>query len=113
MRRLHVTWIGPVVPLAALMAAAASQAAPLEAYGRLPSIDKVSLSPDGTRIALVRAVGYERAIGVRSLILHGRASANPYHRRSDFQRAKGSLVEASGEELKLHVFVHYGRTTWY
>jgi hypothetical protein len=29
------------------------------------------------------------------------------------QKAKGSLLEFGGKELKLHVFVHYRRTTWY
>jgi hypothetical protein len=43
-----------LVVLAALWVASASQAAPLEAYGRLPSLETVSLSHDGTRIAFVR-----------------------------------------------------------
>jgi len=57
-----------LVLLASLSAAAASPAVPLEVYGRLPALDKVCLSPDGTRIAFVRAVDEERAIAVRSLL---------------------------------------------
>jgi len=56
-----------LVLLASLSAAAASPAVPLEVYGRLPALEEVCLSPDGTRIAFVRAIGDERAIAVRSL----------------------------------------------
>jgi len=47
---------------AALAIASASQAAPLETYGRLPSLEEVSLSPDGARVAFVRDLGSERVI---------------------------------------------------
>jgi len=59
---------GPLILLAALIAAAGSRAVPLEVYGQLPALDMVSLSPDGTKIAFIRAVGDERAIAVRSLV---------------------------------------------
>jgi len=35
---------------------------PLSAYGKLPSIEKVSLSPDGKRVALIMGKGGERVI---------------------------------------------------
>jgi hypothetical protein len=56
-----------LVVLAALWVASASQAAPLEAYGRLPSLEEVSPSPDGARIAFVRDLGTERVIAVSAL----------------------------------------------
>jgi dipeptidyl aminopeptidase/acylaminoacyl peptidase len=47
-----------------LMAAAASHAGdappPLEVYGRLPMIEDLSLSPDGTKIAFIKTVGEQR-----------------------------------------------------
>jgi dipeptidyl aminopeptidase/acylaminoacyl peptidase len=41
-------------------------AAPLEAYGRLPSVDKVVLSPDGARIAIVVASAQDHQLQIRS-----------------------------------------------
>ncbi|HEY1560212.1 MAG TPA: S9 family peptidase [Caulobacteraceae bacterium] len=56
--------------LAALVWACASSlvchAAPLEAYGRLPSLEDVRISPDGQRIAMVATEG-----DVRSIVLKG------------------------------------------
>ncbi|MFZ3008693.1 MAG: prolyl oligopeptidase family serine peptidase [Phenylobacterium sp.] len=49
----------------AAMAAPAYAAPPLEAYGRLPAIDLVSLSPSGTRFALVARDGEARKVFVR------------------------------------------------
>lgn len=48
-------------------AARLSQAAPLEVYGRLPNIENVALSPDGSRIAMVRTTENHRFIAVISL----------------------------------------------
>lgn len=42
-------------------------ATPLEAYGRLPNLEDVSLSPDGSRIAFVRTTDDARIIAVVSL----------------------------------------------
>lgn len=42
-------------------------AASVEAYGRLPSIDNVSLSPDGAQIAFVQTVGDKRLLRVMSV----------------------------------------------
>lgn len=40
---------------------------PIEAYGALPALDQVSLSPNGENIAFVGTVGGKRVLGVRSL----------------------------------------------
>jgi dipeptidyl aminopeptidase/acylaminoacyl peptidase len=55
--------------LAALLFASASPAlaAPLEAYGKLPSIEIGSLSADGSRVAVVVTNGEERRIVVKDL----------------------------------------------
>jgi dipeptidyl aminopeptidase/acylaminoacyl peptidase len=42
-------------------------AAPIEAYGRLPSLESVDISPDGTTLALIATVNDERRIIVRTL----------------------------------------------
>jgi len=60
-----------VAVLEALWVASASPAAPLEAYGRLPSLEEASLSPDGTRIAFVRDLGTERVIAITALADRG------------------------------------------
>ena len=51
--------------LALAMVSSAHAAPPLEAYGRLPAIDLVSLSPSGARFALVARDGEERKVFVR------------------------------------------------
>lgn len=43
------------------------RAAPVEAYGRLPDLEDVSLSPDGTRLAFVGTVGEQRMVSVVSV----------------------------------------------
>lgn len=53
--------------MALALGAAAVQAAPLEAYGRLPAIESVVISPDGAAIALIATVNDERHVIVRSL----------------------------------------------
>ena len=52
---------------AALFAARAVRAAPLEVYGRLPSLEEVALSPDGTRIAFIRTTANDRLLVVLSV----------------------------------------------
>ncbi len=42
-------------------------AAPLEAYGRLPNLENVAISPDGSKLAFVRTSGDLRAVAVASL----------------------------------------------
>jgi len=46
------------------------QTAPVEVYGRLPSLENVALSPDGTLLALVHTTANDRILGVNSLTEH-------------------------------------------
>jgi dipeptidyl aminopeptidase/acylaminoacyl peptidase len=50
--------------LAASLAMPAARAAPLEVYGRLPGLEDVSLSPDGSRIAFVRTSENNRLLAI-------------------------------------------------
>ena len=52
--------------LAAFLAAPAA-AAPLEAYGKLPSIEEAALSPSGKRLAVVTTNGEQRAVVVKDI----------------------------------------------
>ncbi|MGP8035064.1 MAG: alpha/beta fold hydrolase [Steroidobacteraceae bacterium] len=45
----------------------AGAAVPLEAYGRLPHFEHISLSPDGTRVAVVRTEGEQRVLAITDL----------------------------------------------
>ena len=56
-----------LLTLIAVFAARAARAAPLEVYGRLPSVEDVALSPDGSRIAFVRTTENDRMLVVLSL----------------------------------------------
>jgi dipeptidyl aminopeptidase/acylaminoacyl peptidase len=47
--------------------AAAGETVPLEAFGRLPSLENVAISPDGTKIAFVRTHGDSRSLVVALL----------------------------------------------
>ena len=49
-----------------------SAPAPLEVYGHLPDLEEVSLSPDGTRVAMINTVGNDRFLMVLSLTEHKR-----------------------------------------
>jgi len=51
----------------AVGAAAAPERVPLEVFGRLPSLEDVGISPDGTRIAFVNTDGDLRVLAVVSL----------------------------------------------
>jgi dipeptidyl aminopeptidase/acylaminoacyl peptidase len=42
-------------------------AAPLAAYGNLPSIESIDLSPDGTKLAVAMSTGEQRVIAVKTL----------------------------------------------
>ena len=48
--------------------AAPCAAAPLEAYGKLPNVEAVAISPDGTRLGFVSTNGEERRIVIRNLV---------------------------------------------
>ena len=51
-------------------AAGCAIAAPLEAYGKLPSIESLSLSPSGAQLAIVATNGDDRTIAVETLADH-------------------------------------------
>ncbi len=59
-------WIGLLL-LENSCARADEPPAPLEAYGRLPTLEDLSLSPDGTELAYVRTVGDQRNLMVHRL----------------------------------------------
>ena len=46
--------------------------APLEVYGRLPSLENVALSPDGSLIAVVQTTANDRILVIHSLVEHTR-----------------------------------------
>jgi dipeptidyl aminopeptidase/acylaminoacyl peptidase len=58
-------WIAAFVAL--MIWTAASDAAPLEAYGKLPTLTDVTISPDGTTLAYVRAVDTRRLVLVQTI----------------------------------------------
>ncbi|HWW19225.1 MAG TPA: prolyl oligopeptidase family serine peptidase [Steroidobacteraceae bacterium] len=61
-------WPSIALSLVLLLMTAPSRSAPLEAYGRLPKIEDIILSPDGSRIAYVQTLANDhRVIAVRSL----------------------------------------------
>lgn len=55
------------VVAAGLCVGTAAGAAPLEAYGHLPSIEDISISQDGQKIAVIWTNGEERRIAIRDL----------------------------------------------
>jgi dipeptidyl aminopeptidase/acylaminoacyl peptidase len=59
-------WLAAVVASAAGLA----RAAPLEAYGRLPSIEQASISPDGASLAIVWTDGAQRKLLVQTVADH-------------------------------------------
>jgi dipeptidyl aminopeptidase/acylaminoacyl peptidase len=61
-------WLGAVA--ACLVVATGAGAAPLEVYGRLPTIENLALSPDGTELAYVANVGDKRIIRVETVEGH-------------------------------------------
>jgi dipeptidyl aminopeptidase/acylaminoacyl peptidase len=65
MFRLLSIVAGAAVLLSA--APAPAPAAPLEAYGKLPSIEQAALSPSGKRLAVITTNGEQRAIVVKDL----------------------------------------------
>ncbi len=84
--------------MAALLFVAPAQAAPLEAYGSLPSIESVVISPDGSALALIVTIDDERRIIVKSLSGPVLASAVVGHRKVRNVQWAGAdhvVVEAS------------------
>jgi dipeptidyl aminopeptidase/acylaminoacyl peptidase len=74
-------WFGSVTALLfgylalPVFAAAPDPAPSFEAYGRLPSLEHVTLSPDGTRIALARTTETQHLVFVLNLADHKRLAA--------------------------------------
>jgi cephalosporin-C deacetylase-like acetyl esterase len=56
--------------LAAPLAMRSGWAAPLEVYGRLPSLEDIALSPDGSRIAFIRTSQDNRLLAVHDFAQH-------------------------------------------
>src|SRR5437016_8408511 len=69
-RRQWAARLAGLLTLAALSCAPAIEAAPLEVYGRLPRLENVALSPDGSRIAFVKTEGNTRLVAVMSVADH-------------------------------------------
>jgi dipeptidyl aminopeptidase/acylaminoacyl peptidase len=64
-------WVAAVLlALTSWMSPRMGWTAPLEVYGRLPSVEDVALSPSGTRIALVRTTANDRVLFLLSLDNH-------------------------------------------
>jgi hypothetical protein len=60
-----------LVALAGALLTGRAEAAPLEVYGRLPSLEEVALSPDGSRIAMIQTTPKnDRLLVVHSLTEH-------------------------------------------
>ena len=51
--------------------------APLEVYGGLPTLENISLSPDGTRVALIQTKGDNRVLVIFSLTDHNKLIGKP------------------------------------
>src|SRR5690242_9064671 len=64
-------FLAPALRALALVAMAAAvearAAAPLEAYGGLPNIESVEISPDGTKAAVAISTGEQRLLGIKTL----------------------------------------------
>jgi acetyl esterase/lipase len=60
-------WAGLVVAIALGLPAPGLAAAPLAAYGALPMIEQIAISPDGQRLAIEFVKGEERSIVVQDL----------------------------------------------
>jgi len=54
----------------AVLACGSARAAPLEVYGKLPSVEDVSISPDGSRLAMILTDGEKRTIRIENLAQH-------------------------------------------
>jgi acetyl esterase/lipase len=59
-----------LLALAAAFAAPTGWTAPLEVYGKLPTVEDVALSPDGSRLAMIRTVADDRMLVVISVSEH-------------------------------------------
>jgi len=83
--------------MAALLLAAPAQAAPLEAYGRLPAINMVDVAPDGSALALIVTVNDESMIVIKSVTGPVLASA-----KIGFRKVR-SVQWADGDHVVIEV----------
>jgi dipeptidyl aminopeptidase/acylaminoacyl peptidase len=83
--------------MAALLFVAPAQGAPLEAYGRLPAINSVDISPDGSALALIVTVNDESQVVVKSLTGPVLASA-----KIGFRKVR-SVQWADGDHVVIEV----------
>ncbi len=83
--------------MAALLFVAPAQGAPLEAYGRLPAINSVDVSPDGSALALILTVNDESTVVVKALAGPVLASA-----KIGFRKVR-ALKWADSEHLLIEV----------
>jgi hypothetical protein len=67
--KLIARWTQRAVLLvvAVIFIAATANAASVETYGRLPTLEDVAISPDGTRLAFVSTQGDDRFLAVTAL----------------------------------------------
>ena len=64
---LAAAGVGVMLSLGAVAVAQTATRPPIEAYGQLPGLDQVSISPDGSRLAFIGQVGDKRRLGVQAL----------------------------------------------
>ena len=65
-----LAWIVTAACVAAPHPAIAAEAVPLAAFGRLPSLEDIAISPDGSKIAFVKTNGESRSLVVAPLSKH-------------------------------------------
>lgn len=97
--------------LTAGLSAVSALAAPVEAYGRLPAIEDVAISPDGARLGLIVSDGTARKIAVRELatgvtqVLDGQGAKLRDVRWADNDHL---LIQASGASSETNLYFEPG-----
>jgi dipeptidyl aminopeptidase/acylaminoacyl peptidase len=95
--------------------------APLEVYGRLPSLENVALSPDGTLLALVHTTANDRTLEVSSVTEHkvigrtlqiGNAKLRSIEWADNNHLLIFSSVTAMPKELVGRAYEWYRMTVW-
>jgi dipeptidyl aminopeptidase/acylaminoacyl peptidase len=107
--------LGVLLALAVTLFGASAAAAPLSAYGKLPTIESVSVSPSGHAVAVVTTNGEQRVIVVKELAT-GAITLRGFvgeHKIRSVQWAgdKHLLVVASTTTTAFEVM--YGRREWF
>jgi dipeptidyl aminopeptidase/acylaminoacyl peptidase len=64
------TFAAATLLLVSLLASVPGRTAPVETYGRLPSLERVAISPDGSRLAVVQTAANKRVLLALSLADH-------------------------------------------